>query len=162
MDNNRILAEIAVQILGFAVVFLVLRKFAWGQILGAIDKRRQTIEGAFADIERRKASLDALEKEYKARLEKIEQEARVKIQEAAAIGQTLARDIQERARQESQRLIDRAQGEIQQDLAKAKIAVRQEIVEVSRLMAEKVLKEKLDADGHKRLVDKFLVELERV
>lgn len=161
MDNQRILSEVAVQILGFFVVLWVLRKFAWKGLLGSIDARRRHIEDAFADIERRKAGLDALEKEYKTRLEKIEQEARQKIQEAAAQGQTLAQDIQEKARRESQRLIDRAQGEIQQDLAKAKIAVRQEIVEVSRLMAEKVLREKLDADGHKKLVDKFLVDLER-
>ena len=106
--------------------------------------------------------ISLLEKEYKQKLENIEQEARQKIQEAANLGTTLARDIQERARIDAQKMIDRAQAEIEQDLAKAKLTLRDQIVEISSLITEKILKEKIDHKEHTRLVDQFISEIEKV
>lgn len=160
MDNQRILSEIVVQILGFGIVFLILKKFAWASILGMIDKRRAKIEEEFRAIEDQKKSLETLEKDYRTRLDHIESEARVKIQEASNAGQALARDIQEKARQESQKMIARAKEEIDQDLAKAKLSIRDQIVEVSSLMTEKIIREKVDRDGQQKIVDQFLKEME--
>ena len=162
MENSQILKEIAVQLLGFGVVFLILRKFAWKNLLGMIDLRRQKIEDEFSSIERKKSYLDGLEKEYRAKLSQIEEAARVKIQEASNIGMTLAKDIQVKARVDSEKMIARAKAEIDQDLAKVKLSMRNEIVEISTLISEKVLKEKLTAQDHQKLVEDFLKELEKV
>ena len=162
MENVQILKEIAVQILGFAVVFLILKKLAWSSLLGAIDARRKSIEDAFADIEKKKADLEAIEKSYRDKLDKIEEAARVKIQEASHIGVELARDIQEKARIEAEKMIERAKAEIGQDIAKARLSMRHELVELSGLMTEKIIREKLDAKEHERLVDQFLKEMEKV
>ena len=162
MDNSHILKEIAVQILGFAVVFLVLKKFAWNNLLGMIDTRRKTIEEAFAAIEQQKKALEQLEKEYKGRLEHIEQEARARIQEASNIGMSLAKDIQDKAREDSQKMYDRTKAEIDQDIVKARISMRNEIVEISTMMTEKILREKLDQKEQEKLVDKFIKELEKI
>ena len=162
MENIGILKEILVQIFGFVIVFLVLKKFAWKGLLGAIDARRGKIEAEFKGIEDHKASLAKLEKDYRARLDHIEQEGRAKIQEAANVGVALARDIQDKARQDAQKMIDRAQAEITQDIAKAKITMRAELVELSSLIAEKVIREKLDAKEHDKMVEQFMKELEKV
>ena len=162
MDNRQILSEIIVQILGFGIVFLILKNLAWKKLLGAIDSRRKSIEDAFSDAEKRKLGLETLEKEYRLKLDRIEEEARAKIQEAAGLGTALARDIQERARQDAQKMIERAAAEIEQDLAKARLTMRDQIVELSSLMTEKILEEKIDPAEHRRLVDKFIKELERI
>ncbi|HXV19289.1 MAG TPA: F0F1 ATP synthase subunit B [Candidatus Omnitrophota bacterium] len=162
MDNSHILKEIAVQILGFGVVFLILKKFAWGSILKMIDDRRKKIQDEFAGIEDQKRKFEELEKDYRRRLDQIEQEARVKIQEAAQIGQHLAKDIQEKARLDAQKMVERAETEIKQDFAKARLSMRDEIVEISSLITEKILKEKMDQGQHKKLVDQFIKELEKV
>lgn len=162
MDNKQILSEIIVQILGFLVIFAILKRFAWSKLLGVIDARRRTIDDAFTDIERRKKGLDALEQEYRRKIDRIEEEARAKIQEAAREGSRVGKDIQDQARAEAGRLIALAKAGIEQDLAKARLAMRDEIVEISSLMMEKILREKLDAKDHERLVDQFLKDLERV
>ena len=151
MDNSPILKEIIVQILGFGVVFFILKKFAWSNLLGAIDARRRKIEDEFHAIDKQKKALEELEKDYKNRLEHIEQEARVKIQEAANVGVALARDIQEKARADAQKMIDRAEAEIAQDLAKARITMRNDVVSISSMIAEKVIHEKLDAKDHEKI-----------
>lgn len=162
MDNSQILKEIAVQILGFAIVFLILRKFAWGSILGMIDTRRKKIEDEFHSIEKKKQDLDTLEKDYRKKLENIEQEARVKIQDAANLGLSLAKDIQEKARADAQKMIDRAKAEIDQEIAKTRLSMRDQLVDISALITEKIVREKLDAKEHEKLVDRFIKELEKV
>ena len=162
MDNRQIISEIIVQISGFLIVFFILKQFAWSKLLGMIDARRKKIEDEFLDIEKQKRGLENLEKDYRQRPEHIEQEARVKIQEAANVGLALAKDIQDKARSDSQKLIDRAHADIQQDIVKARLSMRNEIVELSSLMTEKIIQEKLDVKEHEKLIDKFLKEMERV
>ncbi len=162
MENSHIIKEIIVQIVGFMVVFFVLKKLAWGKLMGAIDARRKSIDDSFSDIEKQKKNLENLEKDYRGRLENIEQEARVKIQEASNIGLALAKDIQEKARVDAQKMIDRAKAEIDQDLAKVKINMRNDIATLSALISEKIIHEKLDATMHQKLVDEFIKEIEKV
>lgn len=162
MDNKQILSEIIVQVLGFLAVFGLLKAFAWDKLLGTIDARRKKIENEFAAIEGKKQDLEKLGKDYQQRLDHIDQEARTKIQEAANVGVALAKDIQEKARQDAQKLLDRASAEIEQDLVKARLSVRNQIVELSSLMTEKIIQEKLNEKDHARLIDQFMKDLERV
>ena len=160
MDNTQILKEIAVQLIGFAVVFVVLRKLAWKGLLASIDARRKGITDQFTAIDEGKKRLDDLEKEYRKKLDTIEDAARLKIQEAANVGVALARDIQEKARVDAQKMLDRAKDEIDQDIKKARVSMRNDIVEISSLITERVLSEKLEAKDHEKLVDRFMKEIE--
>ncbi len=165
MDTQVILQalpEILTQLLAFVIVFWILKRYGFGPILQMIDHRRKTIDDSFADIEKRRSGIDTLEKEYKAKLAQIEQEARTKIQEAANLGTVLARDIQDKARQDAEKIVARAQDEIRHDLEKAKLSMRDELVRVSSLIAEKVLSEKLDPRHHEKMVDQFIKELDGV
>jgi F-type H+-transporting ATPase subunit b len=162
MDNKQILSDILVQILGFAILFFILRRFAWGKLLGAIDMRRKTIADSFQDLEKKKAELEGLDAQYREKLRYIEDEARVKIQEAAKAGAVLSKEIQDKARADAEKLIDRARSEITQDLLKAKLSLRDQMVELSALMTEKIVRAKLTAEDHKRLVDEFIRDIEKV
>jgi len=162
MENQRILSEIVVQILGFLIVFWILKRFAWKGLLGVIDKRRQTIADAFASLETKKQDLERLEVEYRSRLSNIEEEARVKIREASLEGQKLAREIQDQARREGQKMVDRAHEEIQRDIVQAKVGLRDQVVDVSALIAEKILREKIDEKEHDRLVKRFIQDIDSI
>ncbi len=154
--------EILTQLLAFLIVLCILKRFAFRPILAVIDQRRKVIEDSFSDIDRKKRDLENLEKDYRQRLEHIEEAARAKIQEAANAGLALSKDIQEKARLDSEKLIERAKAEIEQDLGRARLSMRDEIVELSSLMAEKILEEKMNPKEHERLVDKFIKELEKI
>jgi F-type H+-transporting ATPase subunit b len=156
------LPEMVTQLLGFLIVFVILKKYAFASILGIIDARRKKIADEFAGIEHKKHEMETLEKEYRTRLDKIEEAAREKIAEASKIGQNLAKDIQEAARLDAKKLFDRTQSDIEQEIAKGRLALRNEIVDISTMLTEKVLRERLDAKEQDKLVEKFLKELERV
>lgn len=154
--------EILTQLLGFLIVFWVLKTFAFKSILAVVDARRKKIEDEFSGLEHKKRSLEELEKDYRLKLEKIEDQARLRIQEAANVGIALARDIQDKARQDAQKMVDRSHAEIVQDIAKAKLTMRGELVELSALISEKIIRERLDAKEHEKLVDQFLKDLQKV
>ncbi len=156
------LPEIFTQLLAFLVVFWVLKRFAFKPLLQTIDARRKKIEEEFAGIDQKKQSLEGLEKEYRLKLEKIEDQARLRIQEAANVGIALARDIQDKARQDVQKMVERSHAEISQDIAKARLTMRGELVELSALISEKIIRERLDAKEHEKLVDQFLKDLQKV
>ena len=156
------LPEILTQLLGFLIVFWVLKTFAFKSILAVVDARRKKIEDEFTGLEHKKRSLEDLEKGYRLKLEKIDDEARLRIQDAANVGVALARDIQDKARQDAQKMIDRSTAEISQDIAKARLTMRGELVELSALISEKIISEKLDAKEHEKLVDRFLKDLQKV
>jgi len=156
------LPEMGTQLLGFLIVFFILKRFAFGPVLGIVDARRKKIEDEFAGLEKQKKDLEGLEKEYRLRIEKIEEASREKIQEASKIGQTLAKDIQESARLDVKRLFERTQADIEQEITKGRVAMRNEIVEISSMITEKILREKLDAREHEKLVEKFVKELEKI
>ena len=156
------LPEMVTQLLGFLIVFFILKKYAFGPVLGILDARRRKIEQEFALIEKQKSDAANLEKEYRSRLDHIEREARERIQEASKISEGLARDIQERARLDAQRISERTKADIEQEVMKARLSMRNEIVEISSLITEKILREKLDAREHEKMIDKFVKELERI
>jgi F-type H+-transporting ATPase subunit b len=165
MDTKVIIAalpEMATQLVGFLIVFFILKKFAFGSILGIIDARRKHIEDELAGLEKVKKDSERAEKEYKARLEKVEQEARERLLEVSKTSQNLAKDIQEHARADAQKLADRARADIEQEIAKARLTMRNDIVEISTMITEKVLKEKLEKADHEKLVAKFVQELESI
>ena len=64
MELKLILSEIIVQILGFGVVFLILRKLLWGRISQAVADRQASIEKSLKDVADQKLSLQNLEKDY--------------------------------------------------------------------------------------------------
>ena len=165
MDSQIIqdaIPEILTQLFGFLIVFFVLKRFAFKSILGIVDLRRKKIEDEFSDLEKKKRGLEELEKDYRLKLEKIEDQARLRIQEAANVGVALARDIQDKARQDAQKMVERSTAEIVQDIAKARLTMRGELVELSALISEKIIRERLDAKEHEKLVDQFLKDLQKV
>ena len=65
------LSLLITHVIGFLIVFWLLRKFAWGRVLGFLERRRERIQGEFDEIERRQEEVARLRSEYEEHLRKI-------------------------------------------------------------------------------------------
>lgn len=148
--------QILTQALGFLILLWLLKKFAWKPLLSMLDERREKISSEFSNIERVKADLSRLEADYKAKLVDIDAQARQKIQEAISEGQRIAADIQEKARDEAKKTLDKAKSNIDMEISKARVELRNQMAMIAIGAAEKILKEELDRERHKRLVADFI------
>jgi F-type H+-transporting ATPase subunit b len=151
---------IVTQIIGFLIVLWVLKRYAWGPVLGMLEERRSKISRDVADAEKLHREAESLKAEYARQLETIEAQARVRIQEAVAEGQRMAEEIRAEAQAETRRLAERAKAELELEYKKARSALRGDMVGLALGAAEKLMGEQLGTEEHRRLVDRFLTELE--
>ncbi len=147
------------QILGFLLAVWILKKYAWGPVIGILEARRDKIRSEFEEIDRRKNEAAELKSKLAAELREIEAQARVRIQEGVHEGERVGSEIKEKARQDAQAMIQRAQDQIAQDRDKAQVELRNQMVSMVIAGAEKVLGEKLDATTQLGQIDSFLRSL---
>jgi F-type H+-transporting ATPase subunit b len=139
------LGVIVTQILGFLIVLFVLRKFAWGPVLGLLEARREKIRQSFEDIEA---------------LKTIEAQARQRMNEAVAEGQKLAADIEASARERSRQELEKLKGDVEREYQAARVRFKEEMVTIALGAAERMVRDSLDRQKQSKLVEDFLTDLD--
>src|SRR5262245_32746090 len=104
--------QVVTQILGFLLMVWILRRYAWGPILGMLEARREKIAGEFKEADRLKAEARDLKAKFDAELKTIEAIARNRMTEAIAEGQRVAGEIKTQAQQDAAARLERAADEI--------------------------------------------------
>ena len=145
----------------FLITLWILKRFAWGPLLGLIEERRQKIVGEFETIEREKEKAEALNLEYAAKIREIDSERRTKIVEAVNEGKKIAEEIQASARNEAQEIRRKSKSELERELAKDKVQLKNDMVSLSLAATEKLLREKLEEAQHRKLIGDYIDELEK-
>jgi F-type H+-transporting ATPase subunit b len=151
--------QVLTQVVGFLIMVWLLRRFAWGRLLGMLEARRQKIAGEFEEAERRKAEAAELKTRYETELRGIEAQARQRLQEAMAEGQKLAAEIKSQAQADAAHRMQQASDEIAREREKAKEILKEQMIALSVRAAEKILRQKLDDQGQRKLVGEFIDEV---
>lgn len=157
---NTVIAQVATVLVAFLTVIWVLKAFVWKGVLGAIDERREAIRRQFDEIDRKQAELASMTKDYEERLRRIDEEARERMNKAIDEGRRISADLTEKARKDADAHLERAQATIRIETDKARIELRDEIVTLAITAAERLLKQRLDDEGHRTMVRAFVAEME--
>jgi F-type H+-transporting ATPase subunit b len=155
-------SEILAQVLSFFLILWLLRIFVWKKILTSLDERKNHIASEYKKIEDTKSEVARLRADYEERLLLIENEARQRIQEALEKGRTHSEEIRRNAQHEAQKIIDSAREEIKFELVKAKDDLKKRIVELTVLVTEQLLQERLTEEADNRLVRDFLDKVDTI
>jgi F-type H+-transporting ATPase subunit b len=156
---NLEVGQIVTQIIGFLIVVLLLRKYAWSKILGLMEERRQKIETSFKEIDDAKVEVETQRAKYEAQLAHIEELRREKIQKAGQEANQLASEIRDEARRDAVKLREKAKEDIDRDIDKANATLRDNMVDAVITTTEKVIRERLDRDKHSKLIEDLLNEV---
>ena len=143
--------------ISFGLLYLILKKFAWGPILGAVNEREQSIKDALEAADKAKEEMENL----KADNEKILKEARAEkealLKEAREIKSKLISDAEEEAKRKSKKMVDEAKTAIQNEKNSAMNELRNTVVDLSIGIAEKVISEELaDKDKQLKIIEDIL------
>jgi len=155
------LAQIITHAVGFIIFVWLLKRFAWGPLLGLMEERRNKIKGEFDEIDRQKSEVAQVTAEYEAKMKEIDAERRAKLVEAVDEGKKMAAEIKSKAQDEARALHEKAKDDLQRDVDKAKVQLRDVMVAMTMTAAQKVIHEKLDDAKHRELIGRFIDELER-
>jgi F-type H+-transporting ATPase subunit b len=151
--------QVLTQILGFLLMVWILRRYAWGPVMGMLEARREKIAGEFKEGERLKAEAMGLKARYDAELKTIDAQARQRITEAVAEGQKVAGEIRTQAQAEAAARLERAADEILREREKAKEVLKHQVIDLSLRTAEKILRQKLDDPAQRKLAGEFIDEV---
>lgn len=136
----------------FAILFFVLRKFAWKPILKAIHERESGIENALSKAEKMKAEMKALANENETLLQKAREERAVLIKEAKEQSDKMIAEAKEKAKAEYDRIVLDAQTAINQQknaaLTDVKNLVGSLVIEVSEKILRKELSNKAEQENY--------------
>ena len=140
--------DILATLLIFLILMFLLKKFAWGPLMGVMQEREELVAKDIDAAETARKETQALLEEQKALLKEARTEAQAIIEGAKKQGEATREDIVGAARAEADRLKESAVRDIEAEKEKAIAAVREEVVSLSVLAASKVLgKEISEADN---------------
>jgi F-type H+-transporting ATPase subunit b len=144
----------------FVIVVIVLGKFAWGPVLGLLQQREDFIHRALSDAKRDRDEAEARLKDYAAKLQSAHGEAATIIEEARRDAERSREEVRQRARAEADKLLTNAQRQIQLETSRALEQIRREAVDLSVMIASKIIQRNLSKEDNERLIDEALKQVE--
>lgn len=141
------------------VLYLLLKKFAWGQISGILDERAAKISNDIDKAENARINAENLQVERQKELDGAKSEASQIIVDAKEIGQAQSTKLIEAANDEASRLKEKADIDIERSKAEALSDVKNQMSDLSISLAEKIIGANLDKDAQSKLIDSYLNDL---
>jgi len=146
-------------IIFIALIFL-LKKFAWGPILTAVNDREKSIEEALESAEEAKAQMTALKSDNAALLNEARVERDAMLKEAREIKDAIVADAKGIAEKEAEKIIALAKESIHQEKMAAMTELKSQVATLSIEIAEKILKDELtSADKQKAIIDNVVKDI---
>ena len=153
--------EIIVQAISFLILLFVLRIFAWKRILNILDQRKERIANEFSAIEVAKAEAARLKNEYEKQINGLEEESKKLINKAIEEGRRITDEMRKDAYAKSQDIISDARKNIAYEIKKAQEEVKDKIVDLAINAAETVIREKLDGEVDRKIVEEFIDNIDK-
>lgn len=142
------------------LLILILKKYAWGPILNAIETREDNIKDALEAAEKARAEMDNLKSENEKMLKKAREERDGILKEARQIKENMIAEASDEAEEKADAMISKAKTAIQSEKQSAIADIKAQMSELSISIAEKVVKKELaDKDDQMKLVDDMLKDV---
>ena len=145
-------------IINFIVLFFLLRLFLFKPVLKMLDERAKRAKEGMELAEATKKEYEQAKVEVQKQIDKGRQEAQAIIAQTMQTGERLKEESRQEATKQAQLIVDRTRAELEVERDKLVDNLRKEFVDISISAAEKVIKETLDKEKHRKLIEETLKE----
>src|SRR5690606_23875557 len=143
----------------FFILLIVLKKFAWKPILGAIDERENGIKNALEAADKARMEMENLKADNERILNEARAEREAMLKDARDIKNKMVSDAKEEAQEQATKMITQAQEAIENEKRSAMAELKNHVASLSIEIAEKVVREELSNKGRQlELVESMLSE----
>jgi len=147
-------------ILTFLVLLVLLAKFAWKPLLALLDRREEMIRQSLDDAEKAKQELQRLQQESKEILSKARVEAQSILAKSRSEAEKLKGELRQEAKVQADSILRDAEKQIQVETEKAIAVIKNEVVDLSLLVASKLLRRNLSKEDNQSLIEESLKQVE--
>ncbi|HXY29761.1 MAG TPA: F0F1 ATP synthase subunit B [Gemmatimonadaceae bacterium] len=145
----------------FVILLVLLHRYAYPQILGAVQARERALEEAINAAKRDRDEAARLLAEHQKQLDAARTEVQQIIVEGRVAGEKVRTDLVARAHEEQQQMLERARQDIANERDKAIVELRREAVDLAIRGASKVIDKNLDDQTNRKMVESFLASLDQ-
>ena len=151
--------DLIYRIMNFTVLAGVLIFLLRKPIGKGLEARRQGIKDQLEDLERQKQEAEKKLAGYKEKLSQLDKEVEKIVAEYIQQGETLKAKIIEEAKSSADKLQEQAKKNIEHEFQKARQQLTAEITEQAVSMAEELIKQKINDEDQKRIIDEYLTKV---
>ncbi|MEJ2109214.1 MAG: F0F1 ATP synthase subunit B [Acidobacteriota bacterium] len=144
----------------FLVLLFLLKKFAWGPLLNALEARQERIQKSLDDAQKAQQELERLNRESAEILKQARVEAEAIVSKSYAESEKLRDDMKQKAREESEAIIRDARSQIETETGKALRQIRSEIADMSVMIASKLIQRNFTKEDNNELIEETLKQIE--
>lgn len=131
----------------FIIVFLILAKWGFPAIVNMVNGRKEYIDDSLRKAHEANEKLSRIQQEGESILQEAREKQAVILKEAASTRDSIVAKAEDKAKAEGARLIAEAKTEIAAEKQNAIREIRSQVAELSVMIAEKVIKQKLGNDN---------------
>jgi len=146
-------------IISFLLLVWLLKAKAWGPLMSVMEERRKNIESMLSQAENERQQAETIKREYQEEMRKARQEAQEVIAKATKVSEGQANEILAASREEAEKIKKAALVDIGRERDKAIADVKAQVADLSVLVAEKIIRQKLDMKGQGQLIEQFIQEV---
>jgi F-type H+-transporting ATPase subunit b len=145
----------------FIALVLILGRFAWRPILGALEARERHIQDVLDAAARDRIEAEKALAEHRRQLAEGRQQAQQIVVEGKQAAERVRQEMLDTARRQQDDLLARARDDIRHEREQAIDLIRREAVDLSLAAASHLVEKRLDTAEDRRLVQRYLAELEQ-
>ena len=130
-------------IVTFLGLLWALKKLAWGPLLEALETRQNAIRKSLDDAQQAKTELERLHVESAQILQRARVDAEAIVTQSRSDGDRVREEIRAKARTEADHIVKNAERQIQLETSRALEQIRREAVDLSVMIASKIIQRNL-------------------
>ena len=147
-------------IITFVVLLTILAKFAWGPLLRALESRQEAIRKSLDDAQAAKQELERLQLESAQIIRQARGEAEAIISQSRTDAGRLREEMRQKAKAEADAIVKNAERQIQLETTRALQQIRHEAIDLSVMIASKIIQRNLSKEDNERLIEEALKQVE--
>lgn len=147
-------------LLTFILLAILLGRFAWKPLLGALDEREKSIQSSIDEARTDREEAEGLLREQRELLDQARRERAEAVAEGQRDAERLKSEILDEARGQRERLLEQTESQVQASLRQAQAELRGVAADLAVRAAGKLLAANLDDAAQRKLVEEYLTDLE--
>lgn len=145
----------------FTLLLIVLAKFGWKPLIESIQAREEYLREERRAAEAARAEALRIQKELESRLAEIEAKSRAALAQAASEGSALRAQMKSTAEADAKKIRDKTLAELAEEKRRLVAELRGEVAGLSVLAAEKLVRQSVNEQVKKNVMDAFFKDLEK-
>lgn len=142
----------------FLITLFILKRYVFGPVGAAIEKRRNEIAQSIEEAERSRDEAQALLEDYRARLAEARREADALREQGRKEGERQGQELVQQAQGQRERVLADAEAQIVAQARAAAGGLKDEVVDLALMAAERVSRKSLSDEDHRRLIEEAIAE----